>query len=122
MRNRTKDLRQNQNVEPKLSALFIWKPSLNKVLFCFLEALCQDEEGNTYFDGATWTVGDCIDCRCDKGIINCSREIEFITSDELKTEHCNQTNCDVGAFLKTDKGICKGMPQQPALLWNTGTL
>jgi len=32
----------------------------------------------------------------------------FITSDEFKTEHCNQTGCDVEAFLKTSKGICKG--------------
>ena len=74
----------------------------------FLEVLCQDEEGNTYFDGATWTVGDCIDCRCDKGIISCSREIMFITSDEFKQEQCNQTGCDVAAFLKANKRICKG--------------
>ena len=80
----------------------------NKLLFCFSEVLCQDEEGNAYFDGATWTVGDCIGCRCDKGIISCSRQIMFITSDDVKTEHCNQTVCNVATFVKTNKGICKG--------------
>lgn len=99
---------REQNVSLKPSLAFIWKPGLSKALFCVLEALCQDEEGIAYFDGATWSVGDCIYCICDKGIISCSRWILFITSDELKTEHCSQTGCNVAAFLKKNKRICKG--------------
>ncbi|KAL9982451.1 hypothetical protein ACROYT_G004494 [Oculina patagonica] len=83
---------------------------------CEAKTLCQGEEGNAYFDGAKWPVGNCIVCRCNNGFISCSRGITFITSDDTKIEHCDQPDCNVAAFLKSNKGICK------ACTWKNQTL
>ena len=75
---------------------------------CFSDALGQDEDVNTYINGSTWSIGDCIDCYCHNGVISCSRTLSVITSNEESTDNCSQPDCDVTAFLKANRGICKG--------------
>ena len=75
---------------------------------CFSDALGQDEDVNTYINGSTWSIGDCIDCYCHNGVISCSRTLSVITSNEESTDNCSQPDCDVAAFLKANRGICKG--------------
>ncbi|KAJ7376737.1 hypothetical protein OS493_032792 [Desmophyllum pertusum] len=53
---------------------------------CTSEVTCQDEESNQYFEGATWSVGDCLQCSCYNGSINCTRELYVLNVDE-KTGH-----------------------------------
>ncbi|KAJ7383111.1 hypothetical protein OS493_030641 [Desmophyllum pertusum] len=84
--------------------------------FCDANTTCHDEEANTYFQGATWSVGDCITCNCSKGVISCSRTIKLITSSDKNIEHCSQPGCNVLAFQKSNKGICK------ACIWKNQTL
>lgn len=72
-------------------------------------ATCEDEDSRKYFEGATWFVGNCIKCNCTEGKISCNREIRIITSnEEMLTEDCNQTNCNMVEFLETKKGVCAG--------------
>ena len=75
---------------------------------CFSDALGQDEDVNTYINGSTWSIGDCIDCYCHNGVISCSRTLSVITSNDESTDNCSQPDCDVAAFLKANRGICKG--------------
>ncbi|XP_020603383.1 uncharacterized protein LOC110042360 [Orbicella faveolata] len=42
---------------------------------CSSEKTCQDEDSNQYFEGATWSVGKCIECRCVQCKIQCSRKL-----------------------------------------------
>ncbi|XP_066029938.1 uncharacterized protein [Pocillopora verrucosa] len=74
---------------------------------CKTDALCQDEDANTYINGSTWSIGDCIDCYCHNGVISCSKTLSVITSNEENTERCSQPDCNVAAFLKANRGICK---------------
>ena len=75
---------------------------------CFSDALGQDEDVNTYINGSTWSIGDCIDCYCHNGVVSCSRTLSVITSNDTNTDNCSQPDCDVAAFLKANRGICKG--------------
>ena len=77
-------------------------------MICFSDDLCQDEDANTYINGSTWSIGDCIDCYCHNGVISCSKTLSVIISNDENTERCSQPDCNVAAFLKAKKGICKG--------------
>ena len=83
------------------------------------EITCQDEDSNQYFEGATWSVGKCIDCRCVQGTIYCSRKVVLasfllftqklqVANEVTFTEYCNQTECNVATYIKRNKGICHG--------------
>lgn len=84
------------------------------------EKACQDEASNWYFEGATWSVGKCIECRCVQRKIHCSRKLVLASfqlfdrkirkDDEITfTEDCNQTElCNVASYLKRNNGICHG--------------
>ena len=75
----------------------------------FLAFMCSDEETNCYFDGVTWSVGDCIECRCIKGLISCNKTMTFVTSTtEQRIEQCSQPNCNIVDFLNSQKQVCKG--------------
>ncbi|XP_022807821.1 cysteine-rich motor neuron 1 protein-like [Stylophora pistillata] len=89
-------------------------PSRNS---CSSEVSCQDEKSNQYFEGVTWSVGNCIQCSCRAGKIHCKREISVINSleEESLTEYCIQNECDVFRFLAKNRGKCK------ACRWN-GTI
>ena len=89
-----------------LSKQIFYSPYL--LTICFSDALCQDEDANTYINGSTWSIGDCIDCYCHNGVISCSKTLSVITSNEENTERCSQPDCNVAAFLKANRGICKG--------------
>jgi len=72
---------------------------------------CEDENSHKYFEGATWSVGSCIQCTCQNGKIYCTRAIRIITSkQENITESCNQTICNVANYVEVHLGVCKGMP------------
>ena len=81
--------------------VFVW-------IFCLLDVSCQDENANTYFEGAQWSVGDCITCRCNNGLISCEQHVTFLTSSDGLVQNCTQPQCNVVAFVKTNRGICKG--------------
>ena len=83
------------------------------------EVTCQDEDSVQYFEGATWSVGKCIECRCKQGKIRCSRKVTLATflhltheiklaSENTFTEHCNQAECNVANFMKRNNGVCDG--------------
>ena len=118
-----------------LIALFcaIWLLFVCSIIFCTInsksfkfaclffspEISCQDEGSNQYFEGATWSVGKCIDCRCAQGTISCSRKIILasfllftqklqLANEITFTEDCNQTECNVAKYIKRNKGICHG--------------
>ncbi|XP_066029944.1 uncharacterized protein [Pocillopora verrucosa] len=74
---------------------------------CKTDDLCQDEDANTYINGSTWSIGDCIDCYCHNGVISCSKTLSVIISNDENTERCSQPDCNVAAFLKANRGICK---------------
>ncbi|CAH3168420.1 unnamed protein product, partial [Porites evermanni] len=76
--------------------------------FCQTNVSCQDENANTYFEGAQWSVGDCITCRCNNGFISCEQHVTFLTSSDGLVQNCTQPQCNVVAFVKTNRGICKG--------------
>ncbi|CAH3125439.1 unnamed protein product [Porites lobata] len=76
--------------------------------FCKTNISCQDENANTYFEGAQWFVPDCITCRCNNGLISCEQRVTFLTSSDGLVENCTQPKCNVVAFVKTNRGICKG--------------
>ena len=82
--------------------------SVYLLTICFSDDLCQDEDANTYIIGSTWSIGDCITCYCHNGVISCSKTLSVITSNEENTERCSQPDCNVAAFLKAKRGICKG--------------
>lgn len=72
------------------------------------EVTCQDEESNRYFEGTSWSVGDCMKCSCNNGNIKCTRKVSIPSFNEILTEHCNQTDCRVASFIKETKSACKG--------------
>ena len=85
----------------------------------FPEVTCQDENSIQYFEGATWSVGKCMQCSCKQGVINCSREVVLasflvfthkiqIASETTFKEHCNQTDCNVANFVRRNYGVCHG--------------
>ncbi|KAL9982928.1 hypothetical protein ACROYT_G005043 [Oculina patagonica] len=91
---------------------------------CSSEVTCQDEDSIQYFEGATWSVGKCMQCSCNKGKIYCSRKIVlasfllFTTKTQIGskitfTEHCNQSDCNVATFMKISYGVCH------ACRWNS---
>ncbi|XP_068746819.1 uncharacterized protein [Montipora capricornis] len=85
--------------------------------FCNTTFMCSDEETNCYFDGVTWSVGDCIECRCIKGLISCTKTMTFVTSTtEQRIEQCSQPNCNIVDFLNSQKQVCK------ACRWKNQTL
>ncbi|XP_015780085.1 PREDICTED: uncharacterized protein LOC107357960 [Acropora digitifera] len=84
---------------------------------CSSEVTCQDEDGNQYFEGATWSVGSCMQCACISGIIRCSREVSLVKFLELTplenqrsltvfTERCNQPECNVAKYMEKNTGVC----------------
>ena len=89
-----------------LSKQIFFSPYL--LMICFSDDLCQDEDANTYINGSTWSIGDCIDCYCHNGVISCSKTLSVIISNDENTERCSQPDCNVAAFLKAKRGICKG--------------
>ncbi len=83
------------------------------------EVTCQDEDSVQYFEGATWSVGKCVQCSCIQGRIHCSRKIAmasfllFTPKSQIGnkitfTEHCNQSDCNVANFKKMNYGVCHG--------------
>ena len=83
------------------------------------EVTCQDEDSNQYFEGATWSVGECMKCSCLVGTIRCSRKVVYVTflnltpknglaSDLNFDEDCSQPKCNVAEYMRTNKGICNG--------------
>ncbi|XP_078357682.1 uncharacterized protein LOC144642574 [Oculina patagonica] len=89
---------------------------------CSSEVTCQDEDSTQYFEGATWSVGKCVQCSCIQGKINCSRKVVLlasflssqVASGNTFIEHCNQTDyCNVANFMKKNRGVCK------ACRWNS---
>ena len=83
------------------------------------EITCQDEDSNQYFEGATWSIGKCIECRCVQGNIHCSRKLVLTSfqlftqtiqkaSETAFTEDCNQMECNVATYMKENNGICRG--------------
>ena len=89
-----------------LSKQIFFSPYL--LMICLSDDLCQDEDANTYINGSTWSIGDCIDCYCHNGVISCSKTLSVIISNDENTERCSQPDCNVAAFLKANRGICKG--------------
>jgi len=89
------------------------------MFLCSPEITCQDEDSNQYFEGATWSTGKCIECRCVQGKIQCSRKL-ILTSfllftqttqnagETSFTEDCNQLECNVATYMKINNGICRG--------------
>ncbi|XP_015780086.1 PREDICTED: kielin/chordin-like protein [Acropora digitifera] len=81
---------------------------------CFSEVTCQDEDGNQYFEGATWSVGSCMQCACVSGIIQCSRVVSLVSFLKLNqpigavtfTESCNQSECNVAKYMEKNAGVC----------------
>ena len=91
------------------------------ILICpFYEVTCQDEDGNQYFEGATWSIGSCMQCECTSGIIHCSRKVSLVKFLELAplenplihavtfTELCNQSECNVAKYMEKNAGVCYG--------------
>jgi len=89
-------------------------------LFLFSpEITCQDEDSNQYFEGATWSVGKCMECKCVQGKIQCSRKLVLASfllftqtiqnaSEITFTEDCNQMECNVATYMKRNNGVCHG--------------
>ena len=85
-----------------------------------LEVTCQDEDSTQYFEGATWSVGKCVQCSCIQGKINCSRKVVLasflpstqkiqVASENTFIENCSQSNnCNVANFTKRSNGKCNG--------------
>ncbi|XP_073235527.1 uncharacterized protein [Porites lutea] len=83
---------------------------------CRTAITCQDEELNKYFEGATWSVGTCIQCSCQSGLIKCTRTISVSSSKNFEgriTEHCYQTECNVARYVQENKAKCR------ACRWNS---
>lgn len=77
----------------------------------FSVVTCKDEESNKYFEGATWYAGICINCSCHGGNIYCTKVVRVINSrnsEEIITEYCEQTGCDVAKYVKINNGVCEG--------------
>ena len=81
----------------------------------FEEVTCQDEDGNQYFEEATWSVGSCMHCACISGIMQCSREVSLVTFLENQpigavtfTQRCNQPECNVAKYMEKNAGVCHG--------------
>ena len=64
----------------------------------FEEVTCQDEDGNQYFEGATWSVGSCMHCACISSIMQCSREVSLVTS--LENEPTGAVTFTKGAISR----------------------
>ncbi|CAH3032747.1 unnamed protein product [Porites lobata] len=85
------------------------------MISCKTAIACQDEELNKYFEGATWSVGTCIQCSCQSGLIKCTRTISVSSSKNFEgriTEHCSQTECNVARYVHENKDKCR------ACRWN----
>ncbi|KAL9982816.1 hypothetical protein ACROYT_G004923 [Oculina patagonica] len=91
---------------------------------CSSEVTCQDEDSIQYFEGAKWSVGKCMQCRCSQGKIHCSRKLVLasflvftnniqLASEITFTEHCDQGECNVANFMKRNNGVCH------ACRWNS---
>ena len=89
------------------------------LMFPLSEVTCQDEDSIQYFEGATWSVGQCMQCSCIRGKINCKRKLILasfllfthkiqLASESTFTEHCNQGDCNVANFMKRNHGVCHG--------------
>ncbi|CAH3158045.1 unnamed protein product, partial [Pocillopora meandrina] len=92
---------------------------------CSSEVTCRDEDSIQYFEGATWSVGSCIQCSCTQGKIRCKRELFLVSFLQLGgqkpavilnepnfSENCDQFECNVANFMKKNNGVCK------ACRWN----
>ncbi|XP_068742841.1 uncharacterized protein [Montipora capricornis] len=86
---------------------------------CVSELTCQDEDGLQYFEGASWSVGACMQCSCKSGLIQCSRKIvleKFLELIPLQnrridaqvtfTERCNQSECNVARYTEKNADVC----------------
>ncbi|XP_068742843.1 uncharacterized protein [Montipora capricornis] len=86
---------------------------------CVSELTCQDEDGLQYFEGASWSVGACMQCSCKRGSIHCSRKIvleKFLELIPLQnrrigaqvtfTERCNQSECNVARYTEKNADVC----------------
>ncbi|XP_068742842.1 uncharacterized protein [Montipora capricornis] len=86
---------------------------------CANELTCQDEDGLQYFEGASWSVGACMQCSCKSGLIQCSRKIvleKFLELIPLQnrridaqvtfTERCNQSECNVARYTEKNADVC----------------
>ena len=86
--------------------------SIYMFFFSCPEITCQDEDSNQYFEGATWPVGKCIECRCVQSNIHCSRELVvtslLLTIQNTFAENCSQAECNVATYLKKNSGVCHG--------------
>lgn len=99
---------------------YIFLPDFSIHMFLLSpEITCQDEDSNQYFEGATWSVGKCIECSCVQGKIHCSRKLVFTSfliftqkikkaSENTFTEDCNQTECNVAIYMTRNNGVCHG--------------
>ena len=103
----------------KISLSFIL--SNNICEFFLSEVTCRDEDSIQYFEGATWSVGSCIQCSCTQGKIRCKRELLLVSFLQLGgqkpavilnepnfSENCDQFECNVANFMKKNNGVCKG--------------
>ncbi|XP_068709163.1 uncharacterized protein [Montipora foliosa] len=90
-----------------------------KIQNCVSELTCQDEDGLQYFEGASWSVGACMQCSCKRGSIHCSRKIvleKFLELIPLQnrhigaqvtfTERCNQSECNVARYTEKNADVC----------------
>ncbi|XP_068709170.1 uncharacterized protein [Montipora foliosa] len=82
---------------------------------CVSELTCQDEDGLQYFEGASWSVGACMQCSCKRGSIHCSRKVvleKFLELIPLQnrrksfTERCNQSECNVARYTEKNADVC----------------
>ena len=108
-----------QDAHTKLPLSFILSGKICQ--FFFSEVTCRDEDSIRYFEGATWSVGSCIQCSCTQGKIRCKRELLLVSFLQLGgqkpavilnepnfSENCDQFECNVANFMKKNNGVCKG--------------
>ncbi|XP_027057142.1 uncharacterized protein LOC113684043 [Pocillopora damicornis] len=55
---------------------------------CSSGITCRDEDSIQYFEGATWSVGSCIQCSCTQGKIRCKRELLLVSFLQLGVFLC----------------------------------
>ncbi|XP_027057143.1 uncharacterized protein LOC113684045 [Pocillopora damicornis] len=88
---------------------------------CSSDVTCRDEDLNHYFEGSTWRVGDCMQCACNQGKIHCLRKLRLVLFSKfgykdvlkyIKTDNCNQRECNVAEFMKKKHRVCS------ACSWN----
>ena len=101
-----------QDAHTKLPLSFILSGKICR--FFFSEVTCRDEDSIQYFEGATWSVGSCIQCSCTQGKIRCTRELLLVSFLQLGgqkpkfSDNCDQFKCNVANFMKKNDGVCKG--------------